>query len=54
MAITVLQILFLGISLLICCAAIFEDILIDGTLSPGWGTMAFIGALITAITMVKK
>lgn len=49
-----IQLLFLGLSLLILSAAVFEDVLVDGVLSPSWGTMAFIGAVVTAITMVKK
>lgn len=53
MPIKFIKIIILGIALLILCSAIFEDVFKDGEISPTWSSMAVIGALITAVNLVK-
>jgi hypothetical protein len=47
------KLIFLGISLVIICLAIFADVWIDGTLSPSWNSLLFVGGLISAIALIK-
>jgi len=44
---------FLGLSLIVMSVSIFEDVYRDGALSPTWSSMAMVGALIGAISLIK-
>jgi hypothetical protein len=48
------KLVFLGIALLIICLALFQDVWADGVLSPSWNSLLFIGALISAIALIKE
>jgi len=47
------KLIILGIALLLLCSAIFEDVSKDGEISPTWSSMAVIGALITAVSLIR-
>jgi len=48
------KLVFLSIALLIICLALFQDVWADGVLSPSWNNLLFIGALISAIALIKE